>query len=502
MKHLPKTQGERSSVTFGGRWKQMNSNELKNAQNTHIDSYALDNNTYNSNSYPHQFYDPFWNLASEVGLIKYTDIVLSEEKGYKLINAQSNIDNSLVTHIHSEFKHHSSPALTFDSDTTIIAWFKIFLNGFLKFQNKIESIDSYLETFVHKWNDFLSGWIRQIVALCILISGSVLLLPVYRVHTKVNVDEDFNVIALNGALWIEYKNVFNQYQPRTGTYSVDYLTSVFQPQVIMDGVEYSMYRMSPDEIYLNDVHYYYYVSEDGLVLSKEPEWMEVYDTNLVTTKTKSVYPSKYTLLNSSWGEIFDSYVNNTIQMNLDCNNEPTSNCKGVLNRTEFNVVDHPTLANTFIFENNFVFEEVAKPIQKQVFSSMVVPLDFEICVENTCMDTTTQNYVEQDEFPVWVYENGRNAKIMNLAELQLSDFLKSSMFLPDRLSQDSSEPVMLQYAKTYSLVHKSSGIIIDITPHNPSLEPSYLPKFRTIRFASQECDIICNNQFDIHVRRI
>ena len=332
------------------------------------------------------------------------------------------------------------------------------------------------------------------IIMAIFWSGSL-----YKITLSLN-SNDLFMYYFNGAFWLKKNGVIDQYRNRPGDYSQAYLTSFFQPQVGLNGKVTTLYRRQGEKIEINKKIYYYYLFEDGLILTDKIEDNFLYKNNMIVSQRNNFYAADSLIANSIYEQLYNQFINKTIKIKLQCGRKVYENCTNVIDSFETKVsLDNTSKDPSFYFKNSFEFNQLAADISKTGYSIFSVPDNFDICYLGACQETTTKKFVQQKDFPVWIIENKVETKI-KLSELNLSDFQKSSMFLSDFLSQDQNDPIPLPKNSFYLLKDKYTDAAIKITPQD-DYEVSYLPKYRSIRFGKPNCNSLCETSFAISLTK-
>ncbi len=350
-------------------------------------------------------------------------------------------------------------------------------------------IKTYLTNFNLKLQPIFS-FIQRAILVLVIVSFLASMLRIYQINLYTQVNSNFKVYYNVGSVLIQdWKNI-NQYRTKTGQFTSDYFTSLYEPQVKIDDTIWTVYRPKPQQIKYKGQNWFFYIAETRGYLTKNPDLIPAYRNNLITGPNLNLYGQHNSTFNYSWSEFIDSYWNNKINVDINCSRFQQAKCPEVIEK--LNIQIQPTVPkNSFRIDYNYSFDTKLAKINKQTINSFIVPENFLICPnaqynKEFCLQPQDQNFTQRDSLPVWILnENGETKKI-TMKDMNFTDFYLTNFKIPDRYNINTFEDEKLNSAKDYYFVHPS-GVNIKVTPDDPQAVLYLQKQFGSIKILNSNC---------------
>jgi hypothetical protein len=327
---------------------------------------------------------------------------------------------------------------------------------------------------------------------------------IYQISLVIKISDKFRIVYTSGSVLLEKDGVINQYQTTRGGFALDYFTSVYEPQLVVDNKLYSVYRPQPQKIKYKNSLYYFYVGESQGYLTKNPNNIPNYKTNIIVGPPLGLYGQNNTIYNYRPNEVYDSFVNNTIKIDLRCTTNIQSDCKNKLNKVGINIKKDDNEPETAIFSYNYNFGIDYETKPKQTVAAFITPEDFYICksrfFDENCLKPVDDIKVKYQDFRFDVIDANNNIEEkITLGDLNLSHFFLLNLKIFDYYNPVVKAETPLEKNNSYYMVHKSNKVWIKLTPL-AQYKADIQEQFGSIRFFSSDCpNTNCNSSVKVTV---
>ena len=296
---------------------------------------------------------------------------------------------------------------------------------------------------------------------------------------------------------IRKEGVYDGLRHQQGRWEKDFFTGINQTSIEFDNQIYYPYLNYPEKLEVEGDFYYIFNLSDGLYLTKEIADFESYFPVLIYEPTIK-WPS-FTI-----NEFISTYFENRLLREKSCNQDPNSKCKNILNRFRYEVSSGDNEVIKFDFESEL--NDSSNPIF--LTNGFKIPKDFTLCInDNECFQKEkSENIITGDDYPViYIGQNGLIEKRTTLGNIQLSDYTKNKLFLPDDLRVEFFNNPIFEIMsdaniRDFYLTHPS-GVRIDIILNKNNTSKVWIDqRFDTVSIKSRECNQnICNIDFSFKI---
>jgi len=344
---------------------------------------------------------------------------------------------------------------------------------------------------------FLYWLIVVSIAVAVLLST----LNIYNFHLKVDISERYTVYYDAGSILLEHDDLIQQYITRRDTYFTNYFHSLYEPQVIIGEDTFTVYRQETKQIQWNGDWYYYNLGEEFFTLTDNPSDIDMYNRNFIIGPSLTLYGDPSSAFNYSFGEAFESYAFNYIEVETPCTDHELARCTNRLESYTEKVSQHEESDSAFEYSSIFSFGDELSFVEKTPTESFIIPEGFMVCSDPedmaTCQDPRFQGILPQRDIPVIIYKDGDVQKL-RFEDLGLNSFHITNLKIPDYLILDDRLPILMNPSSTYYLVHHQSGVVISITPQQ-DVDTFVETKFSAIKFKPKDPCVVATCQLDFVV---
>ncbi len=344
----------------------------------------------------------------------------------------------------------------------------------------------------------------------IFIAGIILLfllfsLRIYQINLVVRVSSEFRLYYAVGSFVLRKDGVFDGYRTKRGNFVTEYFMSLYEPQVSVDGVLHTVYRPVPTPIKFRSKEYFMYTTETRVYLVDNMNKIPNFQKNYVVGPPLNLYGQGNTIYNYKPQEVYDAYINNRINLNINCGDYAVAHCKNQFNHLNIQVDPKTGDTDSFDMKFKYYFEGDLASKEKRPVSAFITPEDFGICPTSVydvdvCVDPFDRNYIRSDDMPVSFLHDNIEEKL-TLKDLNFSSFYNINLKIPDKFNINIIPPKFLSIADTYFMVHKSNSVWIEIKPTVLGNTTSIQRQFGTMQFTGDICkQETCENAYTISLK--
>jgi hypothetical protein len=344
-------------------------------------------------------------------------------------------------------------------------------------------------------------WIEKFILISIIVSFLFFSLRIYQLNLYTKVNSKFNVYYNVGSVLIQDWNTINQYRTKSGQFTTNYFTSLYEPQVKINNKISTIYRPKPQEIKYKNENWYLYIAEMRGYLTKNPDLIPNYWNNLITGPSLNLYGQNPTIYNYDWSELFESYINNKVNVDVNCSKFQLAKCPSIIDKLNIQIFPDPE-PNAFRMKYNYIFDQKLLNEQKQTINAFIVPEDFLICPstnydKNSCIEAQDKNWTKRDNFPIWILEDQKDTKKITIKDLNFSDFYITNLKIADFYNINYFEDELLNKSKEYYFVHPS-GVWLKVIPDDSNANVFLQRQFGSIKIENNTClETYCQSGFKV-----
>jgi hypothetical protein len=330
----------------------------------------------------------------------------------------------------------------------------------------------------------------RLILVVVIISFLASMLRIYQINLYTNINSNFKVYYNVGSILIQDWKTINQYRTKTGQFTTDYFSSLYEPQIKIEDTIWTIYRPKPQQIKYKGENWFFYISETRGYLTKNADLIPVYRKNLITGPSLNLYGQHNSIFNYSWSEFLYSYLNSKVNVDIKCSRFQQAKCPEVIDKLNIQITPSSE-PNSFKLDYNYYFDNKLAKTNKQTINAFIVPENFLICPSNqynkdSCLQPQDQNFIQRDSFPIVILDETGEKQKITMKDMGFTDFYLTNLKIDDRYNINVFEDEKINSAKDYYFVHPS-GVNFRITPDDPQATLFLQKQFGSIKIVNSNC---------------